>query len=133
MKPPSVNRFNPNDLGEIGEKLRNFLTNLNNFTVQVVNGLSNNLTLEENMRSEIKQVTLALNPFTVQKFKLTKLKTVPTVILLGNIKKVSPAATTTGAGAVTLEWESDGEHVFLKAVNGTFSAGALYELTLVIF
>ncbi|HMY90891.1 MAG TPA: hypothetical protein PLM85_09605, partial [Nitrosomonas sp.] len=104
MKPPSVNRINPNDLGEIGEKLRNFLTNLNNFTVQVVNGLNNNLTFEENITCEIRQVTLVLNPFTVQKFRLTKLKTVPFVILLGNIKKVSPAATTTGAGAVTLEW-----------------------------
>ena len=133
MKPPSVNRINPNDLGEIGEKLRNFLLNLNNFTVQVVNGLNNNLTLEENITCEIKQVTLALNPFTVQKFKLTKLKTVPSVILLGNIKKVSPAATTTGAGAVTLEWDSNGDSVFLNAVNGTFSAGALYQLTLVIF
>ncbi len=133
MKPPSVNRINPNDLGEIGEKMRTFLTNLNNFTSQVVNGLSGNLTFEDNITCEIRQVTLSLNPFTVQKFRLNKLNKVPQVILLGNIKKVSPSATTTGAGAVTIEWDSNGNDVFLNAVNGTFSAGALYQLTLVIF
>lgn len=133
MKIPSVNRINPKDLGQIGEQLRTFLINLNNFMVQVVAGLSGNLTFEENIQCEIRTLTISLNPFSVQKFKLNKLKKVPSAVLLSNIKKVSPQATTTGAGAVTIEWDSNGEVVFLNAVNGTFSAGALYELTFVIF
>ena len=133
MKAPNVNRINPNDLGAIGEELRAFLVNLNNFMVQVVNGLSGNITFKENINCEIKKVTIPLNPFGVQKFKLNKLKDVPSAVILANIKKVSPAATTTGAGAVSIEWDSNGDVVFINAVNGTFSAGALYELTFVIF
>jgi hypothetical protein len=133
MKAPNVNRINPYDLGEIGLKLKSFLTNLNNFMIQVAQGFANNITFEENIHCEIKTVTFSLNPIVVQKIKLNKLNHPPSCVLLGSIKQVSPELTVMASGAVSLQWSSNGEDVFIHQVDGTFVANALYKLTLVIF
>lgn len=132
MKPPSVKRITASDLGEFGQKMAPFLNQFNNFSQQVVDLLSGNLTLRDNIQSEIIIYTGILNPFVKEKILLTSLKSVPQCVILGKIIQVNPSALTVGSN-VTIEWDTDGKYIFLNLVNGTFTANAVYQLNLLVF
>ena len=132
MKPPSVKRITANDLGDFGQKLAPFLNQFNNFSQQVVDLLSGNLTLRDNIQSEIIIYTGILNPFVKEKILLTSLKSVPQCVILGKIIQVNPSALMVGSN-VTIEWDTDGKYIFLNLVNGTFTANAVYQLNLLVF
>lgn len=132
MKPPSVKRITANDLGDFGQKLAPFLNQFNNFSQQVVDLLSGNLTLRDNVQSEVIVYTGILDPFVVEKIQVKTIKEVPQCVILAKITQINPSALTVGTN-VTVEWDTDGKYIILKKINGTFVANAVYQLNLLVF
>jgi hypothetical protein len=131
MRPPSVKRITVQDLGEFGLKLAPFLTQFNNFSQQVVDIFSGRVGVD-NIDMEIATTSLVLNPFTPVKISMKKINVIPSIVLIGKINQVNPAAKTIGTN-YSLEWETDGETITINKVNGTFVANAVYKMNLLIF
>ena len=132
MKPPSVKRITASDLGDFGVKLAPFLNQFNNFSQQVVDLFSKGLNLSDNVESQLIIYTGNLQPFIQQKIRISGIRSTPQCVILAKIKQVNPPALTTGT-TVSIEWETDGEYIYLTAVNGSFIADTVYQLNLLVF
>ena len=133
MKLPVIDRFQKQNYSNAPDWFTRFLNDMNQFTETVWNILNKNLTIEDNLDSQVYRMAIRAGATAADNATsfITTLKHAPQAVLVGQVTD-QEAYQVPLTAAVGVQWTFSGSTISITSISGLI-AGQTYNLTLVIF